>query len=247
MKCPERGANLWAIGVLIVALPTEYEARDLVALLAHGQRETIAGVPCYRGALADTALLIIICGMGRVMAARRTRQVLTQVPGHTFILAGFAGALVPGLKKGRVLVADRYSPPTVLDRIRPIPGYDLAALHTANQVIARPDEKALLARQSGCQLVDMEMSAVAEVVNSHGLDILGIRVISDEAGETVPAALAHGYDQRAGRTTPVKMALHLLTHPWQIAKLQTFMSPLPAARRNLTQFVVAVVRELGER
>jgi nucleoside phosphorylase len=233
--------------VLIVAFPTEYEAAGFVAGLSGRKKEIISGVPCYRGNLGKAFVLVIISGMGGKMSAQRVRAVLSREQADVFILAGFAGALDNELKKGRVIVADRYSSRDLLDSIRLIPGYDIAPLHTADQVIATSREKAALAQQTGCRLADMEMSAVAEVARDYGVDILGIRVISDEADEAVPAEiLAHGYNQAKGQTTPLKMAFYLMAHPWRIGELMGFLSPLAGVRRNLTRFVNAVVRELAK-
>jgi adenosylhomocysteine nucleosidase len=233
--------------VLIIAFPTEYEAAEFVAGLSGRKKEIISGVPCYRGNLEKAAVLVIISGMGGKMSAQRVRAVLSREQADIFIMAGFAGALNTELKKGQVIVADRYSSRDLFDFIRLIPGYDIASLHTADRVIATPQDKTELSQQTGCQLVDMEMSAVAEVVRGYGVDILGIRVISDEMDEAVPVEiLAHGYSQAKGRTTPLKMTLYLMTHPWRIGELKSFLSPLAEARRNLTRFVNAVVHELAE-
>jgi nucleoside phosphorylase len=233
--------------VLTIAFPTEYEAGEFVAGLANRKKINISGVPCYQGAYDNVSVLVVITGMGMEMAAQRVKKVLAQEHADIFVLAGFAGALNSELKKGQVIVADRYSSRDLFDFIRLIPGYDIAALHTAERVISTPEEKSSLAAQTGCQLVDMEMSAVASVVRSYGADILGIRVISDEANETVPSkVLAYGYNQAKGQTTPAKMALYLMTHPWRIGELKKFLSPLEPARHSLTNFVAAVVHELGQ-
>lgn len=233
--------------MLTIAFPTEYEAAEFVSGLANKKKIHISDVPCYQGAFDTVPVLVVITGMGGEMAAQRVKKVLAQEHADIFVMAGFAGALNPELKKGQVIVADRYSSRDLFDFIRLIPGYDIAALHTASRVVSTPDEKLALGQQTGCQLVDMEMAAVAAVVSSYGTDILGIRVISDEAHEAVPVGiLANGYNQTKGKTTPVKMALYLMTHPWRIGELKRFLSPLAAARHNLTNFVGAVVHELGQ-
>ena len=233
--------------MLVVAFPTEYEAGEFVSRLRQRKKLVIGGATCYRGELEQMTLLVVICGMGKAMAAKRIKQVLAQEQAAILILAGFAGALIPELKKGQIIVADQYSSRDLFDFIRLIPGYDIARLHTADQVIATPEEKTALAAATGCQLVDMEMSAVAGVAESYGLEVLGVRVVSDEVDDVVPAeVLSHGYDQSQGKTTPLTMALYLLTHPWRIGELRRFLSPLSAARHALTVFLVSVVHELSD-
>ncbi|MDR1191868.1 MAG: hypothetical protein LBK60_09465 [Verrucomicrobiales bacterium] len=211
---------------MIIAFPTEYEAGELLARLSRRRHETIRGVPCWRGVIGGKTILVIISGMGDAKSAVRVKTILDLVPARRLILAGFAGALTPDLQKGQTFVADE------------------TMLHSADAVIDTPEKKHALAQRTGCRLVDMETAAVARVAAAAGVEFRAIRAVSDEAGETVPVAiLAHGYDQAKGVTTPLRLTLYLMTHPWRLRALLKFLAPLPAVRHRLTDVIVSVLEK----
>ncbi len=233
--------------MIAVAFPTEFEARDLIHCLVGKQARNFSGVDCYTGDIGKTPVLIIITGIGGRAAADSVARVLTQNQANLLILTGFAGALNKDLLKGQVLVAARYSSNDMLNFLRLLPGYDIGLMCTSGKIAATPEEKAALAAETSCQMVDMEMAPVAEVAKRLDIEILGIRVISDEADETIPAdILSHCYNPETGRPAPVRMALHCLVRPHRWGALKKFLAPLPGVRRTLTNFLISVLNEFEE-
>jgi len=233
--------------MIAIAFPTLFEAQDLLASLQGKQEKEISGVRCFTGLIGKMELFVIICGIGGAKAAASVSLVLPHSSANMLILAGFAGALNPTISKGQVIVAARYSSDSMLNFLKAVPGYDVALMCSSDRVISTPAEKAELAESSGCQIVDMETARVAEVAASFGLEIIGVRAISDDARDTVPAeVLACGYDQETSKTTPMKLGLHLIFHPKDIPELKRFLQPLPEVRRALTRFLIRLINEFEE-
>lgn len=229
-----------------VFFPTKFEAEDFLKRLNDKSKTTIDGVECYKGIMGNAEVFVAILGIGGAHSAHRTRLVLTKIPLEMVILSGFAGALIPDLKRGRVLIAAEYSTDDLVNFLKLIPGFDIARLHTSPELITSADMKAELGQTSGCQFVDMEMAYVAQVVTEFGLEVLGIRVILDQMEEDLPAELlGKGYDYAAGMTTPARMAAFLIFRPSQAKVLKTFLGQAAEARVKLTDFVEAAVGELA--
>jgi adenosylhomocysteine nucleosidase len=230
--------------MVTVIFPTAYEAEDFLKACTQRQRQDIDGVECHTGQLSEVSVQIIICGIGPKKSADSVTRVFRQAPPSLVILSGFAGALSGQLERGQILVATDYSSGDLVNYIKLIPGFDIGRLYTSDRVIGTVEEKKRLGETTGCQMVDMEMAAVSEIVRQYGVEILGIRAISDLAHEPVPVdVLNKGYDQIKGKTTPVKMALFLLLQPHRIKDLKKFLEPLPAVRKKLTHFLIAAVEE----
>ena len=233
--------------MIAVAFPTEFEAQDLIKSLNGKQPQNISGVACYSGTIGETPVLILITGIGGQKAAASVAQVLSQNRANLLIMTGFAGALNTDLRKEQILVAARYSSNELLNFLRLLPGYDIALMCTSDEVVSTPEQKRAMAESTGCQIVDMEMANVAEVVSRFGIEILGIRAISDEADETVPAdILSRSYDPETGHPTPWRLALYCMLRPSRFKTLKDFLAPLPGVRRKLTDFLISVLTEFED-
>jgi nucleoside phosphorylase len=230
--------------MLTFVIPTRYEAEDLLASLNDKIRKDIDSVECYRGKLKDSDVHVVICGMGPKLAKESVTKAFKVEAPHLVIMTGFAGALSTQLQRGDILVAATYSSNDLINYIRLVPGFDIARLHTTDQVVSTVAAKKKLAEETGCQMVDMEMSAVNSVALTYGSEVMGIRVISDLASEHVPTdILSKGYDKVTGKMTPIRMAFFLLFNPLRINELKTFLEPLPDIRKKLTTFLVTVAEE----
>lgn len=231
--------------MIALGIPTHFEAKDLLATVKQPTRKVIDGIECTSGTIANVEVVIAITGIGRQHSSRAARVILNNYSISFFILCGFAGALVPSLHMGQILIAKNYSSEDLINYIRLVPGFDLASLHTADEVIATAGDKARLAATTHCQMVDMEMSAVADVINAAGIEILGVRAISDLASQDVPLDLfERAYDYAKAKPTPVRLAFYLMLKPWKIAALRELFHPLPEVRRKLSDFLITLLPEL---
>jgi adenosylhomocysteine nucleosidase len=174
------------------AVPIE---ADAFARRASDVTEFEAGGIVFReGRVAGRRVAWCVAGVGREAAARAARRLILGHRPQLVVSAGFAGGLAPDLARGSLVRAawvtlpDR-SKQLRLARTAPANGRDLTIV-TTDRVLMTPEEKADLRTVSGADAVDMETFAVAEVAAAEGLACGSLRVISDDAGQTLPREVA---------------------------------------------------------
>jgi hypothetical protein len=144
-----------------------------------------------------------------------------------------------------VVISNNYSSSEVLPYLRIFSGFDFASFCTADEVIGTPAERDRYARSSHGQVIEMETSAVAEIVGERELPFVALRVISDDYQKVLPVqALEAGFDAARGRSTPFRLLLHLALHWGDVGPFITFVKNLSLARRNLTSFLQQLNQEL---
>jgi adenosylhomocysteine nucleosidase len=145
--------------------------------------------------------------------ARRLPDLRQFQPIQAIILAGLAGGLDPSLQVGDVIVDADDSVAGRLGSLRP------GKIHTASEMVATPEAKRLLFAQTGAAAVDMEQSAVRAVSLSLNVPFIGIRAISDTAGDSLAPMILNWIDE-IGSPRLVAIARDLLLKPrsWGIAR-----------------------------
>jgi adenosylhomocysteine nucleosidase len=230
--------------VILVLIPTRHEADDFIARL-EGRRafKPEGGGRIIEGKLHGRVVSVAEIGMGGIIAAKRAAIALASVKRPEVVwLAGYGGGLDPSLKRGDIALWERTPgalPPaaTLLSHRR------VRWIHTADEVVATPADKARLFSSTGAPVVEMEAASVFRILDANLLPAAAVRVVSDAADESLPAdLLAHGYDPVRGCETPLRMMLRLVTHPGDIRRLKNFLAPLPGVRRSLADFLEAAVK-----
>ncbi len=165
------------------------ERRSLSTAVAAGR-----SLEFHEGLLAGKRVAWVVGGAG-VAAAARAASLL--VDGHRprrLASAGFAGGLDPALARGALV-----APETVLREGEgafaleppPCPGAEPArSLVTVDAVVTTVAAKRALADRTGAAIVDMETWAVARTAAAAGIPCLSLRVVSDAAGDELPADIA---------------------------------------------------------
>ena len=142
--------------------------------------------PDIRGKLAGREVVLIHTGMGVERAQQRMSRLWNQYPEIRCVIgAGYAGGLDPGLPSGGVVLAENYSTPDLVGwAVCVLEGRCRAGTVSTSPVMLETcAEKAAYARATGAIAAEMETSAVAEACREQGAPFLGLRVISDTAGE----------------------------------------------------------------
>ena len=165
------------------------------------------GFAVRMGHLQGRQLALVRSGAGRAAAAKATAAL---VDGHKpawVISAGFAGGLDPALARGDLLLAEEVVDTAgnalpvelPLDRswFSQQPGLHLGRLLTADRIIRLPEEKRALGRKHRAMAIDMETFAVAQACRDRQTRFLGVRVVTDAVGETLPADLEHLLQQKS--------------------------------------------------
>jgi adenosylhomocysteine nucleosidase len=163
--------------------------------------------------------LLALTGMGELSAREAASRLLTQFSPQILISVGFGGVLSAELHPGDLLLGDsfgRYDPATgVLAPVNeaPAPPRPLAELlpalttagltASAGSFITTP--RIIHKGREGLPLaglrrpvLDMESAALAELAGAKGLPFLGLRAITDAAGEEIPDFLASAEGQSVG-------------------------------------------------
>jgi adenosylhomocysteine nucleosidase len=180
-----------AVGI-VFAVPIE---ADAFARLASGVTELAAGGLVYReGHVAGRRVAWCVAGVGCEAAARATRRLILGHRPRLVVSAGFAGGLDPDLGRGSLIRAARVTPSDGSKQLRlahaaATNGRDLTIV-TADRILTTPAEKTDLRIACDGDAVDMETFAVAEVAAAEGLPCSSLRVISDDASQTLPCEVA---------------------------------------------------------
>ena len=232
------------VGLLI---PSRYEAvpflRELDSCRSLGSNN---GITTYKGRISNQPVVVGICGVGCDHTVQRVGQWLDRFHLNGLILAGFAGALHPKLKRGQIFIGAGSSPLKAPEMAEALPPHQYAMIHTCDSVVATASDKHQLFEKTGCPLVDMETARVSEAAATRRLGLIVVRAVSDLSDEDVPVVtLSRGFDVISGHYTPFRLAAHLVLHPFQIKKLYDFSAPLPEVRTRLSEFLCALIG-LGE-
>jgi len=178
---------------IVFALSVEADAFER---LVEDRRETRGAQFAFStGVAAGTRVAWCISGVGKAAAAAAARQLIDGHHPRRIVSAGFAGGLDPELQRGvavrpNVAVLDHASQPITLAAPSGPTASAPLTIVTVDAVAATVEMKRSLAARTGGQLVDMETFAVAEVAAEAGLPCLAVRVISDDAHETLPREVA---------------------------------------------------------
>ena len=82
----------------------------------------------------------------------------------------------------------------------------------------------------------MEWDYVAEACHQDGIPLVGLRAVSDHADKLLPADLfLLGCDAITGKSTPLKIGLHLALRPWRLLELLPAVAGCIHARNQMSQ------------
>jgi adenosylhomocysteine nucleosidase len=198
--------------------------------------------PFAGGWLCDAdRLLVARVGVGPVMAARWVERFARD--GHhpsRLMIAGFAGALVPGRAVGDVVVVDE-----VLDfqgnRWKTDwPMGCAGRLLTSDRMIGDPAEKAALGKHFGATLVDMESAILAEACRARGIPFGCARVVSDDINRPLSRRLMTMME--SGRVSIPRIVGQLLRSPRLLPELLRLAKETRFAARRLAHALFEITR-----
>ncbi len=242
--------------LLLAALP--WEVRPFLRQSRARRRRGLPW-PAWEFALGAVRGLLALSGMGQRAAREAASRLVAQFRPHLLVSLGFGGALSPELHPGGLVLGEafyKYDPEAqVLDSISPpAPPRPLAELLqdlaaaglavslgsfvTTPWIIDKGGQGGALTSLSR-PVLDLESAAVAEVARSEGLPFLGLRAITDAAGEEIPDFFApagrepgpvRGLDALSWLTADPRRLADLI-HLWRRSRLAA--SRLAAALMEL--------------
>jgi adenosylhomocysteine nucleosidase len=180
---------------IVAALPIE--VGELTDRLQKIRKYHSASISVLEGEYAGRIVAVAVGGVGRAAGRRATDLLVVGHQPRWIISAGFAGALDPALARNDVVLAhevvDREGHRFAVDvpaGLAERQGHVRRRLLTVDRVVLQPDEKQELRQEFQADLIDMESAAVAEVCSEKLLRFLSVRVVSDDAGTTLPREVA---------------------------------------------------------
>lgn len=196
--------------MIAVCAALGWEVRPL--LRAFGPMRRLGGRhPVAWVTRGDPRVLVFQTGVGIAAAERATASVLVDYPVTAVINSGSAGALLPGIEVGSVVVATavlrRCLPATgergflreptevrLVDRLAEAArkrGFDpvLGEILSSPVPLATARAKRLAREEVGAAAVEMEGAGVAAASREHGVGFSSVRVILDRADEDLEPAL----------------------------------------------------------
>ena len=184
---PDRGCEAGIVFALAIEADAfERRATDRVEWRGPG------GV-VLEGTVAGVRVAWCVSGAGGPAAARAAALMIDGHRPRRLVSAGFAGGLDPALPRGclvrpAAVTTDQVG--THIPLAHAAAGAAEPLVVSVTEVVATVAAKRALAARTGAALDVMETHAVAPVAATAGLPCFGVRVVSDDASQTLPAEVA---------------------------------------------------------
>jgi nucleoside phosphorylase len=221
------------------------ESSDFLRRLSQPAVHKRTGTESIHGQIHGRPVAVFHTGVGEKSCRRRIEDFLRQQQFKYLISAGFAGALDLELQVGSLLLSENFSSPELLGSAH----LDLAderlfvgKLATVPGIVDSRSERDRWAAESGAAAVDMETEFIAAACAVQRIPILSLRAISDTPSEPLPAPPSMLFDLDKQKTDFGRLALHLVTHPSALIRLNAFRQRIAFARQTLTNALDKLLR-----
>jgi adenosylhomocysteine nucleosidase len=196
---------------------------------------------------ASLQAALVIAGAGAVNAAGSCQSLIDNFSPAMVVSVGFAGALVPELGVGAVVIPAQVAREGFPAGLNYSTEFGQGILVSVNRVVGMA-EKSELAKQYGACAVEMEAAAVAEVARARGVKFAAIKVISDRLDDeaiaiTSPFVRPQGFNMKG-------FLFHAALHPklWPtVAKLKRSSEQASLALCRVVQEFLGAPEEFATR
>jgi adenosylhomocysteine nucleosidase len=203
-----------------------------------------------RGTNGAREPLIAVAGIG-ASAAGMAASALMRAGATSLVSWGYAAGVAPQAACGMIILADRIlcTDGSVFDTdplwrkvLHACVAHDhdicCAPLLSSSLVLADEECKSAHFRRSGALAADMESAAVARVAQDWGVPFLAVRVVLDEAADSVPRPIVDAIDSQ-GRLHWLQLCLDLVRSPTALLRLPALARSYRTARHALTALAAA--------
>jgi adenosylhomocysteine nucleosidase len=224
----------------------------VVATPAEARSLTRQPVPFGRQVSLRENVSLYLSGVGQA-PSRLAAESLLKGGACALLSWGSAGGLVSGLRPGsiilpkNVIAADQTNYPVdpkwhecLWRRLTGHLDIHSEPLAESIQILAYPEMKEALFRQTGAIAVDMESASVASVAHGAGVLFLAIRAIADSVDQVIPRTIQSAFDG-FGRLNSLRAIRGLAKHPGDVFPLVRLGFGFRAAHGSL-----AAVRRLTD-
>ena len=235
------------------------EAAGLIDRMT-GVVETLGdGFQAYEGSLAGRRVVIVTAGPGAVAARRGTLALGAGHQPQWVVAAGFATALVPELKIGDIVMADRLvteadSPDAITGELAVDFHIDPASLATrrhlrvgrllaVDRALTDGRQKRQLAERYGALAADPQSASVADVCRQQRVRFMAIRVIREPC-DSLTAEVDNVVRQRSWPGRIGAVAAAMFSRPSSLPELWARGENVLVAGERLGQFLAGVIKQL---
>ena len=239
----------------VIVIPTRMESQAVLEALPGVVPEPGWEVPAWRRG----DLLLVEPGLGPELTAALPPRIEPLKPQAVWLF-GWCGGLAPELGIGDLVLADATifagEPPAQIPH--PPAGSLVAQMRriseelgvrllvgpalTSSQVLASSEQKRAGAT-TGAVAVEMEAGPLARWAVARSVRFVHLRVVLDPL--TSPLPVIDLPTDTHGSVPPLKMLLHVLTHPSELPALCRLMRQAGVARRAMADVIAALVRPGG--
>ena len=236
------------------------EAAGLIDRMT-GVVETLGdGFAAHEGSLAGRRVVVVIAGPDAAAARRGTLALQAGHRPQWVVAAGFATALVPDLRVGDIVMADRLV--TEADAPGAISGGELAVdfqidpaalatlrhlrvgrLLAVDRLLADGRQKRLLAERHGALAADRQSASVANVCREKRVRFLAIRAIREPC-DSLPVEVDNVVRQRSWPGRIGAVAAAMFHRPSSLPELWQRNEDSLMAGERLGQFLTGVIKQL---
>lgn len=238
--------------VMFTALSWESAAVRSVLRQVRREEERV-----WRGLAGNKEALVVTGGIG----PRRTQHTLEQFAHVSFaavLSIGCAGALIPGLTTGQLVLAPDVCMHSAEGEVQlkrfPVDAQLLeharnaaakagmptaeGSLLTSPKVLFTPEDKEQQGKETGAIAVEMESGVHAAFAAARGLPFLALRVILDAVDMRLPAV--RGLTTPEGDVRALRAALYVATHPHHLPALLALKQTRTTASQALARLCHAL-------
>jgi adenosylhomocysteine nucleosidase len=221
------------VGRAVIVAALEREVHPLIK--RGGWRKTRAIQATY-GCYENDCALIVCAGVGGAHASRAAEEAAVAAKPVLMVSAGLAGAVLPGLAAGQVIVPATVvdaetSKPIAVTAYPAIPGVSMGGVLVSVTAVADVAGKRQLAEQYGARVIDMEAASVAKIARLHDIPFLAMKAISDEYDFALPE-LNRFVDGR-GRFKTMRFVAHAAVRPGTWPAVEKLASNTAKASQQL--------------
>jgi adenosylhomocysteine nucleosidase len=199
-------------------------------------------------------LRIVETGVGTERAAAAFEELRQRGEVLWIVSAGFAGSLVPELKRGDILMADSIvgQDGAALDvgfRIDPQvvaanPHLHVGKLLTVDHLVTRQEERQQLASRYDAVACDMESFAIADACRRNHIRFLSVRIITDGLEDQLPMEVEKLLRQKSTVARLGVAAGAVFQRPAAVKDLWKLREEATRASERLAGFLVGVLPQL---
>ncbi|GFO54241.1 MTA/SAH nucleosidase [Geomonas sp. Red276] len=246
---------------LVAAMPQEVAA--LRARIPALRKERAGSLNLFRGDFAGASIVLAESGMGPAHAEEATEQLIRLASPAAILNYGFGGGVVPGLKVGDLVLAERVmmigkeeatEGPSPAPRLTQVVAgasspqgkpFKTGTFLTAASIMNKKEVGAAYCSGIDNPVLEMETAAVLRAAARAGVPVVAVRGISDAAEEELGFSLDEFCDADLNLRIPRVLAC-VAKKPWIIPQLLRLSANTNRAGKLLAEGVERALKVLAE-